>query len=231
MAKRKMWTKTAIVDCIRARHSSGKPINLRDIQRQIPALYTCARREFGTWKAAIEAAGFNYDQVICGEKWDADKVTRRIRCRNDQDETLRPAETYRVDCALFAAACRYYGTWRAAVEAAGIDYDAVMAYETWDRSKVLRYIHDRIQDNVSLRVVDVQSDDHALYGAACNYFGSWEKAIEAAGVDYREVCQFFREKDLRSQLGNVASGRLRKLGSARKSNIAQKRQKQKGSRR
>lgn len=47
---------------------------------------------------------------------------------------------------------------------------------------------------------DVQKDEPELYGAACQYFGTWEDALKIAGYNYPEVCRKMRDKDLRAKV-------------------------------
>ena len=41
---------------------------------------------------------------------------------------------------LLAAGIRYFGTWRAAIEAAGIPYDSVRKYRDWSKERIIETI-------------------------------------------------------------------------------------------
>ena len=60
LKKSDRWTEEKVLVEIKELQASGK---LRNISASEP-LYAAARRSFGSWKGAIEAAGFEYDKVV-----------------------------------------------------------------------------------------------------------------------------------------------------------------------
>ena len=88
---------------------------------------------------------------------------------------------------LYAAGCRVFGSWRNAVEAAGLDYDQVRLYKSWNKDSVIREINTRFAGGKPLTCQYVQVHCRDLYMAAVHKFGSWQKAVESAGVNYLEI--------------------------------------------
>jgi hypothetical protein len=58
--------------------------------------------------------------VVC-RKWDDEIVIQRIQDRRREGRPLTYERTRTDDSALVAAARRYFGNWRAALKAAGIE--------------------------------------------------------------------------------------------------------------
>lgn len=88
---------------------------------------------------------------------------------------------------LFAAACLYFGSWGKAVEAAGIPYAKVLMRLKWNRTIVISRIRELLATGEKLNSNHIQMHHRALYASAIRYFGSWSKAIKAAGYDYSRI--------------------------------------------
>jgi len=57
-----------------------------------------------------------------------------------------------------------------------------MPLRRWTRGKILSAIHERRTRGLLLQVSQVKREDIALYSAAGYYFGSWARALRAAGI-------------------------------------------------
>lgn len=55
------WDHEAIKIAIRELHRSGESLSYTNIDQHHRALLQAAARYFGTWEAAVTAAGFSYD--------------------------------------------------------------------------------------------------------------------------------------------------------------------------
>lgn len=94
---------------------------------------------------------------------------------------------------LMRAAAWHFGTWRHAVETAGIDYNALSRYHRWGRERVVERIRELHQEGADLSWRSVSLEvDPALAAAALrpNGFASWRQAIAAAGLDIEEVARY-----------------------------------------
>ncbi len=217
--RRYTWTKNTIIARIQKRARDGEALNVTGVQREWPALYSIARREFGTWRKAIEAANLRYETIIRTRRWSKATIRDQIRSLAENGFSIRASTAITFHRPLFEAAIRYFGGWAKAVEDAGYVYEDVSAHENWSKPKILECIRDRVANSQPISIGDLQDTFGALYTSGCNYFGSWEKAVEAAGYNYREVCQQFRAKDF-SRSSNEMGDRvelLRSLGSRKKS--------------
>src|SRR5690606_14807227 len=59
---RRKWSKEAVIEEIRRRHSAGLSLGYNDTVADDEALVGAARRWFGSWYAAVEAAGFDSEE-------------------------------------------------------------------------------------------------------------------------------------------------------------------------
>ena len=94
---------------------------------------------------------------------------------------------------LLAAGIRYYGTWRGAVEAAGIPYDSVRKYRDWSKERIVETIQRLEKDGVDLSFRSMMLSKYApmVYAAIRpNHFGSWKDALTAAGLAPEEIYRY-----------------------------------------
>ncbi|MFA0759848.1 MAG: hypothetical protein KEFWMYNX_000293 [Candidatus Fervidibacter sp.] len=194
MAKRQRWSRERIVQEIRRLHAQGIPLNMASVRRVFPPLVAtaCSRRYFGSWKAAIEAAGFDYDKVVRIKRWTPEEVLAEIRALYRQGADLRPSAVAKNHQTLLVAARKRFGTWAKAVKAAGIDYEAYLRRQHQERVEAdKRYIVEEIRRLYREGRIDELSGawrHHLrLFRKARHRFGSWKAAIEAAGLNYEAV--------------------------------------------
>ena len=109
------WSKQQVVDAIQRAVRDG--VRLSDISKNEQGLYNAAKTHFGTWRKAVRAAGVSPTH----RQWSKQAIIAEIRERQRQGESL--ASGHPDTCGLVAAAARYFGTWSAAMLAAGIQND------------------------------------------------------------------------------------------------------------
>jgi len=68
------WTRKRIIDAIQNRYIAGLPIN----ERENRGLYCVARRKFGSWSSAVNAAGLAEKPRIARKKWTKDLVIQKL---------------------------------------------------------------------------------------------------------------------------------------------------------
>ena len=64
---------------------------------------------------------------------------------------------------------------------------AIRKQQRWSKELILAKIGRRRSEGRSLAAGVVQKENSRLFGAASRYFGAWEKAMRAAGLDYAKV--------------------------------------------
>lgn len=133
-------------------------------------------------KRFSEAKDDYWDQR--GQHWTPDDLLAEIRRLHQAGKSIR---SKMVPTRLSVAACRLFGSWRKAVEAAGFDYEQVTGVRHWSRKKVLEEIKRLATARVPLNSTNIQRNHSALHQAATKLFPrSWAKALQAAGFDPAE---------------------------------------------
>ena len=139
-------------------------------------LANAARRRFGSWQAAVEAAGLTGKIVVRKplRRWSRETVIAEIQ---DWHQSGRPlTDISRHNQALYCAAKTWFGGWRAALSAA----DFQSSHRVWSKELIIDKIRERARNGRSLSSGDAANRN--LAAVAYRHFGSWRKAIHAAGV-------------------------------------------------
>ena len=195
------WTKEEIVSRIRSVESSGKQIHMAAVAgRGEWHLIRAASYYFGSWRAAVKAAGYNYEKIRADKIWSRGKVVQGIRRLRREGKSLNSRTVQLTEPALFAAGCRkrLFGSWEAAVQASGYSYDRIRLYQPWDEERVAVKVEALKQAGVSLNAKSVVVKYPLLYWAACRRYGSWGKTLDALGYDSQE--HMLRRKRSRAEI-------------------------------
>lgn len=205
MPRKRVWDKDSIVQAVKKLAAQGESLAPRDIRIKDQRLFGAASYHFGSWGKAVEAAGFDYKAILAASKekvlavrkpkgfWDGPKVLAAIQERLSEGKPLNSLAVQLDDGPLVAAAVRHLGSWERAIElATGLSYGEVRLVDEWDEKKVIEYIKERHRQGKSLRGSVVLREANALYGAARIRFGSWQAAIEEAGLPYLDVATSWR---------------------------------------
>ena len=105
-------------------------------------------------------------------------------CQDNGVAILDAGDFYRDEQALHANIKAFFGTYRAAIKAAGIDYRDVRHIdltETWTAEKVIERIQKLHRKQPLTCIADIRRRDSRLYDRCYHYFKSAVVAIEAAG--------------------------------------------------
>ncbi|HLK55770.1 MAG TPA: hypothetical protein VKU00_04360 [Chthonomonadaceae bacterium] len=184
------WSKETIGLEIRRMFEIGENLNYAHIAQEQVALLRAATRYFGSWRLAVEYAGLNYEDIRRYKTWTRDRILERIRELYDKGEDLswRHVST-KVDPQLAAAATKHkhFGSWRGAVSAAGLDYAQIRRYREWDEDTITTRLRELHAKGVDLNAKSMEDFDITLITAARRRFDSWDKALTAAGLDYKKI--------------------------------------------
>ncbi len=184
------WTRKTITEHIKELHAQGEELNYTSAERNHLNLVRAAAWHFGTWRRAIESADIDYESLSKYRRWNRERIVARIKELHAQGADLSwRAISTEVDPPLAAAALRANGfpSWREAIEAAGLSIDDVARYKYWDNERVIQAIQELHEQGHPLSSKAMQSSDQSLFCAARRRFGSWDKALKAAGFDASEI--------------------------------------------
>lgn len=183
------WSKEAIAREIRDLHKEGEALNYTAVEKNHLALLRAACRYFGSWRDAVEFAGLDYDEIRKYRVWTNARIIEKIQELHRQEVDLSWRNVTKKYPALAAAATRksHFGSWRAALEAAGLNYDEIRRYRDWDEEKVIQEVRELHAAGEPLNSRDVQRSAQSLFCAAYRRFDSWDGALEAAGLDASRI--------------------------------------------
>ena len=175
------WSKEKIIAEIHKLAKMGEPLNSDYVQKNNTKLHSAAQRYFDSWGEAVVAAGFNYNEIK-GIKWSEETVVEKILILNEKDEDLSSSTMQRSNMPLFQAGCRIFGSWKDAVNAAGLDYNYFRKQKEWTKEKVLEEINNFINEHNCSSAGVVSKKYGALYQAARRNFKelSWSEIVALA---------------------------------------------------
>jgi len=132
---------------------------------------------------------------VPAHRWTQEAIIREIHDLHTAGESLKTRNIRRLGYGgMLAAAYRdpSLGSWRAAVEAAGLNYEEAAARRRkWTRPRIVATITQLHQQGEDLSYAGMKQHHPYLLVAArrADNFGSWQTAIEAAGLDYEQVAR------------------------------------------
>ncbi len=186
------WNRDSIAAEIVRRFEAGLDLSYSGVTREDLPLLRAATRYHGSWQAAIEYAGLNYEDIRRYKSWTNDRITERIRELFAKGEDLSWRHvSLTLDPSLAAAATKksHFGSWRAALEASGLDYDEIRRYRDWSDDEILRRVRDLYAQGIPLNAKTMERENITLITAARRRFPSWDRTLTAAGLDYRTIVQ------------------------------------------
>ncbi len=187
-----IWNKERIVKELRRRHKAGGELSYNAVARKAQSLVSAASYHFGSYRAAIEAAGMSYKDVMRRPKWDKATIIKILKkARRDGEDLSWSAVTRRRDelgrAAFASLQDRLFGRWDRALQAAGLDADELSAYRRWSRDSIVFELRQRHQDGEAINSGAMQSEDAGLHAAAVRHFGSYDAGLRAARIDPDKV--------------------------------------------
>lgn len=184
------WSKDEIAMEILGLYANGEAINYSNIAQEHPTLLRAACRHFGSWRSAVEFAGLSYEDVRKYHVWTKTRIINRIKelYHQNVDLSWRNISTH-VDPQLAAAATKpsRFGSWRAAIEAADLNYDEIRRYRDWDEEAILEQMRALADSGRPLNSKEAQENNIDLFAAAIRRYASWDQALAAAGLNAGEI--------------------------------------------
>jgi hypothetical protein len=173
--------------------------------------YKPAVRLFGSWGAAVRAAGFEPLAHSARPRHTKESIITRLREHVATGKTVSRYHPSLKSCRN--AAARLFGSWAAALDAAGVkttNRSYTCERKCWTKEMVIATILEREQHQLSTKHDVVRREAQGLFSAARRLFGSWKAACRAAELSFIEKCGNSREQILgvlqeRSRAGKSVS--------------------------
>lgn len=174
------WTRERIIRDLLSYDAKGVSLTVAESGNSRP-IYKAATRIFGSWQNAIKATGIKRSKRRVLNQWTPAKiitVIRRLSLRRKPLKRKQIAQRFR---GIYPAASRFFGSWQNAILAAGVDSRTIQKVVPWTRERILETLLKRAIQNESLAQSAVRPT--SIINASCRIFGSWAKALEAAGLN------------------------------------------------
>lgn len=128
-------------------------------------------------------------------RWDKERILETLRTLHRQGADLSYNRLAQKRQSLLSAAAYYFGSYRKAVEKAGIDYSEIIRKPRWTKPLIIKMIKQARRDNQDLHwsAVSHRRDEvgRAAFAAIQErMFGSWDRALHAAGLDADEISRY-----------------------------------------
>lgn len=127
--------------------------------------------------------------------WDKAEILESLKLLHKEGKDLSYTQLARRHQPLVSAAAYHFGSYRAAVEKAGIDYADVVRRPRWTKQQIIKLIKQarREGDDLNWSAVTKRGDElgRAAFAALQpRLFGSWDRALHAAGLDADDISQY-----------------------------------------
>ena len=196
--KRTTWTAERVASEIRELRASGINPSQSYVVKHRADLYGAAQRYCGGFRSALISAGEDPKTVAAESraksisartKWTREAILAVIQERHAAGEPINALAVKQAGLGgFYRAACRSFGSYKKAVEAAGIEYAEVRKITPeWSRDAVVKAISELAAAGRDLNVSAAQHFQSSLVTAAYKLFGSWDAALRAAGQDPKAI--------------------------------------------
>ena len=183
------WNRAKIITRLRELCGQRRSLRHGAIMRSDSGFCRAASLTFGSWCNALVAAGINPQSICRFSQWDRSSIVEAILLRAVRGEalgstTVRPRS-------LRSAAAKEFGSWSAALIAAGLEPGCYIRQRTiaqkkgrkggWTKERVRKAILQRHALGLPLFGNAVLRDDRRLFSAGRTWFKSWSRALAYAG--------------------------------------------------
>src|SRR5688500_1264614 len=127
--------------------------------------------------------------------WDKPQILTTLKKLHKDGKDLSYTQLAKKMQPLVSAAAYHFGSYRAAVEKAGIDYSDVVRRPRWTKQHIIKLIKQakREGDDLHWSAVTKRGDElgrAAFASLQKRLFGSWDRALHGAGLDADEINRY-----------------------------------------
>jgi hypothetical protein len=181
------WTRERIILQLRRLNRRNEVLTVHRMRAiGLGGMATTAYKLFGSWEAALRNAGIDPTAHRLRVPWTFERILDGVRQLAGETDALSRRRAEEACPALVRAVTRHprLGSWRSALEAAGLNPGDHMRRRRWSAEAIVAEIRRIATDGGSLVGARIRTAHPALFAAACSprHFGSWGQAVAAAGV-------------------------------------------------
>jgi len=127
--------------------------------------------------------------------WDKAEILQTLKKLHKEGKDLSYTQLAKKMQPLVSAAAYHFGSYRAAIEKAGIDYAEIVRRPRWTKPQIIKLIKQAKREGADLNwsAVTKRGDDlgrAAFASLQTRLFGSWDRALHGAGLDADDVSQY-----------------------------------------
>jgi len=171
------WTREEVIKAMRQRVRQKLPVSFREVFRDDSRLCGAVLRKLGSWTAMYKILGIKPENM---RTWPLRKVIRSLREAYHQKDVNR--------CQYCWKLARRFIPSRALIRKKfNLPAPPKRLPTIWPREKVIKCLQERMRDKKLINTTAILADNRFLYAAARHRFGSYKKAVQAAGFDYDSI--------------------------------------------
>lgn len=103
------WTKDKIIDGIIKFNELGISLNSSNMRDNYNIFFRNACKIFSDWEEAVSASGLEYENFLASERWDKEKIIKRLRKVLSKNPTACSTDISLIDPTLYSAIKRHFG--------------------------------------------------------------------------------------------------------------------------
>ena len=171
------WTEAAILEAVVALHTAGLRISHRSLVAAGHSRLAHAIHHFGGFLRVRQRAGISQRRCRAETILAPDAVLEEIRRRHDAQEPLAASK---ISSQLQYAARRHFGSWAAALEAVGVDYEKVRIARQYSDDQLFEILRSLAGERPHMTVGELNR--HRIGSTLRDRFGSAERAARLANL-------------------------------------------------
>lgn len=174
------WSRDRVLALLREHAAAGHALAAHAMDAREPGIVPTAQQLFGSWEAAVTAAGYDYALVRLTQPWTPDSVVSRLQSADRGGADLSDQTVQMLAPDLYGAAQTHFGGWAPALTAAGLDPDQRRRTTRWDADR-LRVLVEKLAE-AGVPPAPVLAAMH-LSGTVHDHYDSMAALWQAAGLD------------------------------------------------
>jgi molybdenum-dependent DNA-binding transcriptional regulator ModE len=181
------WDKKRVIRRIKELEKNKSGLWKRAVRRVDPYLDRAADRCFGSYQRAVRLSGISADALKPPPYrfWSPQRILDELQTTYQKNPLLlKPCRLVGKKQRLLRACRRRYGSYRQALDAAGIPYGEVVMPPSMTAEQITAKLSDLFERGKDLRYSHLRDTNRRLLDAARRVFGSYQKAVLAAGLNY-----------------------------------------------
>lgn len=111
-----------------------------------------------------------------------DIISFILKCRDEEVPLNVVSVRNSSNSAIYYKACRVFGSWKKAIESAGLDYFKITTRKKWTKALIVERLKNIEEEELADNILKNKHSD--LYAALIKIFGSRKEALLAAGLNY-----------------------------------------------